>query len=69
MCGLTVEVGLEAAFAHELGDDVDRLSSRAHGQQLDRSASGGAGFSAPAPPSQTRPALCPLRKDEGDGLD
>lgn len=36
MCGLTVEVGLEAAFAHELGDDVDRLSSRAHGQQLDQ---------------------------------
>lgn len=32
---LTSQVGLEASFAHELSDDVDRLSSGAHGQQLD----------------------------------
>lgn len=32
---LTGEVRLEASFAHELGHDVDRLSSGAHGQQLD----------------------------------
>lgn len=34
-CGLTGEVGLEAPFAHELGDDVDGLPSGHHGQQLD----------------------------------
>jgi len=33
---LTGEVGLEASFLHELGHDVDRLSSGAHGQQLDQ---------------------------------
>lgn len=33
---LTGEVGLEASFAHEFGHDVDRLSSGAHGQQLDQ---------------------------------
>lgn len=32
---LTGQVGLEASFGHELSDDVDRLSSGAHGQQLD----------------------------------
>ena len=34
--GLTGEVGLEASFGHEFSHDVDRLSSGAHGQQLDQ---------------------------------
>lgn len=34
-CELTGEVGLEAPFAHELGDDVDGLPSGHHSQQLD----------------------------------
>lgn len=38
MCvsALTGKVGLEASFSHEFGHDVDRLSSGAHGQQLDQ---------------------------------
>lgn len=33
---LTGEVGLEASFAHKFSHNVDRLSSGAHGQQLDQ---------------------------------
>lgn len=33
---LTVEVAVEVAFAHELGDDVHGLLQGAHGVQLDQ---------------------------------
>lgn len=38
MCDLrlTGEVGLETSFGHEFSHNVDRLSSGAHGQQLDQ---------------------------------